>query len=77
MFSSFLLKPGEWYLVATCEYCLTRYVCAHDSSPGKGRLKPIYQTTCPQCMRIGFHAASVLERYQHSTDRANDSKRTR
>ena len=59
------LKPGTWYLVVECEYCLTRHVLMADPSNGQGTIRDIHRATCPFCQRIGFHAPSTIQRYQH------------
>jgi hypothetical protein len=59
------LIPGEWYLLATCEYCHTRHVVELDPSKGGTLAENIYQSTCPNCRRTGFYVSDALERYQH------------
>ena len=60
------LTAGEWYLLATCEYCQTKHVLELD--PSRGTTTPpkdFYQSECPGCLRIGLYAADQLERFQH------------
>ena len=60
------LVPGEWYLFVSCEYCRTRFALAADPSKGAAPLtEKIYQATCPECKRVGFHVPKVIKRYQH------------
>jgi hypothetical protein len=48
------------FLLATCEYCRTKHVVDHFSGD-QSALRDIYQSKCPGCLRVGFHAQSELE----------------
>lgn len=59
------LIPGNWYLLASCEYCHTKHV-VETELPDDTRLpKEFYQSECPSCLRLGLYAAGEIERYQH------------
>jgi hypothetical protein len=58
--SSIQPSPEEKFLLATCEYCLTKHVVDHFSA-GRSILQDVYRSTCPRCLRVGFHAQSELE----------------
>jgi len=59
LLSSLPPPSEEKFLLATCEYCLTKHVVDHFSA---GRAaQDIYQSTCPRCLRVGFHAQSEVE----------------
>lgn len=67
------LVPGDWYLLASCEYCLTKHVLQTDPSKGANPPKDFYRSECPGCRRIGLYAASQVERYQHRLN-SSDAK---
>jgi hypothetical protein len=60
LLSSFRPESDGKFLLASCEYCLTKHVVGRHSVD-RAALQPIYQSTCPRCLRIGFHAQSELE----------------
>jgi len=59
------LAAGNWYLLASCEYCHTRHVVEADPSKGTSPTEDFYRSECPGCLRIGFYAAGKIERYLH------------
>ncbi|HMJ25695.1 MAG TPA: hypothetical protein VK475_07695 [Pyrinomonadaceae bacterium] len=61
------MVPGNWYLLASCEYCHSKHVVDTDSSKGEMLPKDFYQAECPSCLRIGIYAAAQIERYQHQS----------
>lgn len=70
-----LLLPGNWYLLASCEYCHAKHVVETDSSPGTGLPREYYQSECPGCLRIGLYAAGQIERYQHAGTLQNTNRK--
>jgi hypothetical protein len=62
-----VMVPGNWYLLASCEYCHSKHVVDTDSSKGGMLPEDFYRAECPACLRVGIHAAAQIERYQHQS----------
>lgn len=58
-------KPGEWYLVVTCDGCKIKLPFLGDLSEGKSEIKGSYVITCPQCRHNSEYDSDRIERYQH------------
>jgi hypothetical protein len=57
-----MLKPedGLWYVVVTCQSCLSTIFLFRDLTEGKGRLDANYIVTCPRCSHRDSYTARHL-----------------
>jgi predicted nucleic-acid-binding Zn-ribbon protein len=58
-----MLKPedGVWYIVVTCQSCLSTIFLFRDLTEGKGNLDATYTVTCPRCGHKGSYTARHLQ----------------
>lgn len=57
------LEPGTWYVVVTCEKCISTIFLFPDLNHGKRNLRANYIVTCPHCAHKGGYQA---HHYLHS-----------
>lgn len=62
-----LFKPGEWYLVVSCEECKIRFAFLRDLTKGQSDLSGgAFTLTCPECGHEAlYRGRDQIERYQH------------
>jgi hypothetical protein len=56
------LRPGEWYLTATCQTCSCKIVLFPDMNNGRVEVKAVCGVTCPRCQA---EASLQIEHYRH------------
>jgi len=54
-----VIKPqdGTWYIVVTCEKCVSTVFLFPDLTEGKSKLDANYIVTCPRCNHKGAYNA--------------------
>lgn len=68
-----LFKPGEWYLVVTCEKCKERFAFLRDLTKGKSDLSAgTFSLSCPFCgHEAAYRGRDQVEHYYHPEEPAN------
>ena len=62
------LRPGDWYLLFTCQQCKKRQVLFPDLSRGSARIKFAYRVRCAECGHTAAYEKEDLETYLHPRD---------
>ena len=60
---SLALRPGQWYLTATCDICRCKIVLFSDLNNGRVEIKAVYGVTCPRCHN---EANLPIQHYRHT-----------
>ena len=59
------LRPGDWYLLFTCQLCKTRQVLFPDLSRGSAKIQFAYSVRCAECGHTASYEKEDLETYLH------------
>ena len=62
------LRPGDWYLLFTCQQCRKRQVLFPDLSRGSAKLQFAYTARCAECGHTASLAGEDIETYLHPLD---------
>ena len=62
------LRPGDWYLLFTCQQCGKRQVLFPDLSRGCARIRFAYSVRCAECGHTASYEKEDLETYLHPMD---------
>ena len=62
------LRPGDWYLLFTCQQCGKRQVLFPDLSRGSAKLQYAYSARCAECGHTASYEKEDLETYLHPLD---------
>ena len=67
------LRPGDWYLLFTCQQCGKRQVLFPDLSRGSAKLQYAYSARCAECGHTALYEKEDLETYLHPVDCIHDT----
>ena len=59
------LRPGDWYLLFTCQQCKKRQVLFPDLSRGGAKILYAYSARCAECGHTASYAKEDIETYLH------------